>query len=142
MDREDSCDSSSRLRSHVAADRRSHAFSVSRRFDRDAMFGGDGRQHPNLRHASRSGSLQFAEHLIEAATRGARNEDTRRLIARVAESMTPAARRKRTRLVRPDAARARLRVRSRVRRSERKKPLPRANEHAAVPRAGRFFAED
>jgi hypothetical protein len=72
MDREDSCDSSSRLRSHVAADRRSPqpAFSVSRRFDRDAVLGGNGHQRSNLWHASRGGGLQFGKHLIEAATDG------------------------------------------------------------------------
>jgi len=37
------------------ADRRSPVFLVSRRFDRDAVFGGDGHQHSNLRHASRGG---------------------------------------------------------------------------------------
>jgi hypothetical protein len=92
MDRQDSCDSSLGLGSHVAAGRRSPTFSVSRRFDRDTVLGGrNGDQHSNLRHASRGGGLQFGEHPIEAPTKGAKNEDTCRLIARVAESMTPAA---------------------------------------------------
>src|SRR5215475_11999436 len=60
--------------------------------DGDAKFCRDRRELPDVRHAFGSGSVQLDEHLVEAATRRTQNEDARRLVANVADSMAPAAR--------------------------------------------------
>jgi hypothetical protein len=64
--------------------------SLGRRLDGDAVFPGDGRQLPDLRRACRGGRVKFGEHLIEAAARRAQDQDTRGLIADIADGMSPA----------------------------------------------------
>jgi DNA-binding transcriptional LysR family regulator len=69
----------------------SGASSGSRRLDGDAVFGGDGRELSKFRHALGGGRIQSGKHLVEAATRRTQDQDTGRLVADIAEGMTPAA---------------------------------------------------
>ena len=55
------------------------------------MLGSDRNELPEVRYASGRRTVQFGEHLIEAATRRTQDKDARLLVADIAEGVAPAA---------------------------------------------------